>query len=607
MCGIFGAINGSSVTHSLLNGLEALAYRGYDSSGIAIVADSGLERRRAEGKIGNLQHAIDQAPLHGTTGIGHTRWATHGRPNERNAHPHMTDQVAVVHNGIIENYQQLREQLQRQGAQFSSETDSEVIPYLITQHLQQGLDHHSALRASLTQLHGSFAVAVIFKQTPNDIYAARMGSPIVIGQAQDAHYLASDSNALGGLAQRACHLEDGDVACISRHQVRITDAQGKAVDRCFTPLEESQASHDKQGFSHYMLKEIHQQPDIIEQLLDHYVHQGEGQDALTRVSQLLRRKERLGIVACGSSYYAGMVGKYWLEQLAAMPVDLDIASEYRYRSTPLTACSATLFISQSGETADTLAALRYTNVLDITSLSMVNAPTSAMARESSSSLQTRAGAEIGVASTKAFTAQLTLLALLTLQLGHSNRQLGEQRLQQCHAALQQLPQQMRSLLNAQVCIEAMASSIYNARNVLYLGRGIAYPLALEGALKLKEISYIHAEAYPAGELKHGPIALVDESLPVIVLAPPGPLQEKTVSNLREVASRGGQIFLISDQQGVELAGDAVSEALVMPDCDGLTMPLLYTLPLQLLAYHVALLKGTDIDQPRNLAKSVTVE
>ena len=607
MCGIFGAINGDSVTPSLLAGLEALAYRGYDSSGIAIAAASGLQRRRAQGKIDNLQHAVHQAPLDGTTGIGHTRWATHGRPDERNAHPHMTDQVAVVHNGIIENYQQLRSELKQQGVQFSSDTDSEVIPCLISQALQQGMDHFRAIRNSLARLQGSFAIAAIFSDNPDYIYAARMGSPLVIGKTEGAHYLASDSNALSDKADYACHLEDGDLACISRHQVIIVDHHGRTVEREFSPLEEGQGDHGKQGFAHYMLKEIHQQPDIIDQLLNYYRHQAAGQQALARTCQLLRSKQRLAMVACGSSYYAGMVGKYWLEQNAAMPVDLDIASEYRYRNSPMTADSAALFISQSGETADTLAALRYSKDMGISTLSMVNAPASAMARESDSFLQTRAGAEIGVASTKAFTAQLTLLALLTLELGKSNQQIDASTQIQHWGALHQLSHQMRSLLADQSNIERVAGRLRCARNVLYVGRGIAYPLALEGALKLKEISYIHAEAYPAGELKHGPIALIDDELPVIVLAPPGPLQEKALANLREIASRGAQIILISDQHGVDLAADNIQDAIVMPTCDVMAVPLLYSLPLQLLAYRVALIKGTDIDQPRNLAKSVTVE
>ncbi|ASP39652.1 glutamine--fructose-6-phosphate transaminase (isomerizing) [Bacterioplanes sanyensis] len=606
MCGIFGATNGSSVTSSLLAGLEALAYRGYDSSGIAIAAANGLQRRRAEGKIGNLQSTIEQSPVDGNTGIGHTRWATHGRPDERNAHPHMTEQVAVVHNGIIENYQQLRLQLQAQGVAFDSDTDSEVIPRLISQQMAQGLDQAEAIRASLQQLKGSFAIAAIFSDSPDCIYAARMGSPLVIGKAHDAHYLASDSNALASKATLACHLEDGDLAYIRRDQLHIHDHTGALVERPFEVLEESRVNNGKQGYAHYMLKEMHEQPGIIEKLLHHYGDHAAG-TSLDHAKLTLQHRQRLGIVACGSSYYAGMVGKYWLESIASLPVDLDIASEFRYRNTPLSSSSAHLFISQSGETADTLAALRYTKQLGITSLSLVNAPASAMARESAGFIETLAGAEIGVASTKAFTAQLMMLALLTLRLAESSAHCDAGTVKYAMDSLRHLPEQMRQMLKQQDAIQAIAGRLRRARNVLYIGRGMAYPLALEGALKLKEISYIHAEAYPAGELKHGPIALVDDELPVIVLAPPGELQEKTLSNLREIASRGAQITLISDQAGVDLAADGIQDAIVMPDCNAMAMPMLYTLPLQLLAYRVALLKGTDIDQPRNLAKSVTVE
>jgi glucosamine--fructose-6-phosphate aminotransferase (isomerizing) len=607
MCGIFGAINGGSVTNSLLAGLEALAYRGYDSSGIAVAGAAGLERRRAEGKIGNLQDTVSQAPLEGATGIGHTRWATHGRPDERNAHPHMTEQVAVVHNGIIENDQYLRAELQAQGVAFDSETDSEVIPQLISRHLEQGLDHVGAMRATLSRLKGSYAVAAIFNDTPGCIYAARMDSPLVIGRARDAHYLASDSKALGGKADSVCHLQDGDLARLTRDSLTIFDASGVEVERPFAPLDEIHASQGKQGHAHYMLKEIHEQPGIVEKMIEHYTDPDTGRAALDAAILELERLQRIGIVACGSSYYAGMVGKYWLEALAALPTDLDIASEYRYRNAPMSPDSATLFISQSGETADTLAALRHTKKKGIVCLGMVNAPASAMARESDAFLETLAGTEIGVASTKAFTAQLMLLALMTLRLAANTRRILDTEVAQHLDALQRLSAQMRDLLADQDAVQRVAGRLRRAGNVLFIGRGAAYPLALEGALKLKEISYIHAEAYPAGELKHGPIALIDGDLPVVVIAPPGPLQEKTLSNLREIASRGAEIVLISDRNGIEMAGDYAHDAIVMPDCDPFTQPLLYTLPLQLLAYRVALLKGTDIDQPRNLAKSVTVE
>jgi glucosamine--fructose-6-phosphate aminotransferase (isomerizing) len=607
MCGIFGVINGQSVTASLISGLKTLSYRGYDSAGIAVIGQDGLERRRAEGKLDSLVHTLDNSPLEGTVGIAHTRWATHGAPTRRNAHPHMTSRVAVAHNGIIENYHQLRDDLQKKGYQFESDTDSETIPLLITHCLDQGMDHDQALRKTLTALEGSFAIAVVFNDQPDRLFAARRGSPLVLGQSDGGYYLASDAHALSAVTSSICHLEDDDLACISRKALLITDLDGDSVERIMHPITTQLQVCDKQGYRHYMQKEIHEQPKVFEKTVAHYLDSTGGLVKLPEMPFRLEQLQRLGIVACGTSYYAGMIGKYWMEGIAGLPVDLDIASEYRYRNTPQNRDAATLFISQSGETADTLAALRHTRSAGLPCLSIVNVTGSTIAYESDGILQTLAGPEIGVASTKAFTAQLAVLLMLTLATARSNCQLDV--IEEIRLINQVLlvPQMMRNFLQEESAIRRIAAKLQHVNNMLYLGRGFAFPLALEGALKLKEISYIHAEAYPAGELKHGPIALVDDQMPVVMIAPPGPLFRKSLSNLREVNSRGAKIILISNQEGVNEARDYIEDAIVMPDIEEILQPILYTLPLQLLAYHISVLKGTDIDQPRNLAKSVTVE
>jgi len=607
MCGIFGVINGHSVTDSLLAGLSALSYRGYDSAGIAVIGQKGLERRRAEGKLDSLKHVLENSPLEGTVGIAHTRWATHGAPTQRNAHPHMTSRVAVAHNGIIENSQTLRYVLQKEGYQFESDTDSETIPLLITHYLEQGMNHSQAMRATLSMLEGSYAIAAVFNDQPDHLFAACCGSPLVLGQAKEGYYLASDTRALSTVSQSVCHLEDGDLACISRNKLFISGINAQPVKRTLHPITMVEQICSKQGYRHYMQKEIHQQPDVVNKTVAHYLDQSRTQVTLPTLPFKLEHLQRLAVIACGTSHYAGMIGKYWLEGITDLPVDLDIASEYRYRNTPRGNNEATLFISQSGETADTLAALRYAKKAGQACVSIINVTDSSIAHESDGLLPTLAGAEIGVASTKAFTCQLSVFLMLTLAVARAKAQIDAAEENRLLNKIQQLPTVMRDFLQNEQPIRRIAEKLQHAKNMLYLGRGTAFPLALEGALKLKEISYIHAEAYPAGELKHGPIALVDDQMPVIMIAPPGPLFGKSLSNLREVGSRGAKIILISNHEGVNEAQDYIDDAIIMPNIEELLQPLLYTLPLQLLAYHIAVLKGTDIDQPRNLAKSVTVE
>ncbi|MES9856594.1 MAG: glutamine--fructose-6-phosphate transaminase (isomerizing) [Sedimenticola sp.] len=607
MCGIFAAINGSSVTSSLIKGLGALSYRGYDSAGIAVISDHGLERRRVQGKLKNLTRSLKKEPLDGSIGIAHTRWATHGAPNRRNAHPHMTRRVAVAHNGIIENYPQLRRELEADGYRFHSDTDSEVVPLLITRRLHEGDAHAIAMRNALSQLEGSFAIAAVFGDDPDSLYAARQGSPLVIGHAEDAFYLSSDVNALGDQVDEVCHLQNGDLAHIDREQLTVTDFDGRPLVRKMHQSSVSPQAEGMQGYPHYMLKEIHEQPEVIERTLAAYLDAKNSGIKLPKLPFSAVDLPRLSLVACGTSSYAGMISKYWMESIAALPVDVDIASEYRYRGAPLNSEEAALFISQSGETADTLAALRHAKAGGQDVLSLVNVTNSSMAQESDTVLPTLAGPEIGVASTKAFTGQLAVLSLLTTAFARQRGCIDKHQARSLIEALQRLPAVMRDFLAHTTAIEQLAGKLRRYENMLYLGRGVMHPLALEGALKLKEISYIHAEAFPAGELKHGPIALIDDAMPVVVIAPPGPLFAKSLSNLREVASRGGKIILISDEHGIEEAGEFIHSSIAMPDTHEMLQPILYSLPLQLLAYHIASLNGTNVDQPRNLAKSVTVE
>ncbi len=607
MCGIFAAINDKSVTANLLSGLSLLSYRGYDSAGIAVVNAHGLMRQRAQGKVNNLQALLVQEPLDGTVGIAHTRWATHGLPNERNAHPHMTERVALVHNGIVENYGLLKERLESYGYEFESETDSESIAQLVTYYLDNGLDSIGALKQALAQVEGSYSIAMISKSDPDALYVTRKGNPLVIGKGVNGFYVSSDENALSTMTSSFMHLDDGEVAIINKNSLEVFTSSGKPRRAIFSEVKSVAEGATKEGYQHYMLKEINEQTDVFERCWHSYFDGDSGKIKLPSMKKPLSHYSRLSIVACGTSYYAGMVSKYWVEKFSGVPVDLDIASEYRYREAPIDANSVALFISQSGETADTLAAMRYAQAAGQTCIAMVNVINSTMALEADIVLPTLAGPEIGVASTKAFISQLTCLMMLTMALADANGRQGdiprEQRLQ----SLKGFKQILSTTLKRGKEVQALSHLLDGARDALFLGRGFSSAIALEGALKLKEISYIHAEAYPAGELKHGPLALVDENMPVIMIAPPDALFGKTLSNLREVASRGGKIILLSNAEGIERSADYIVGSFELPEVDPMLQALLYTIPVQLLAYHCALQRGNDVDQPRNLAKSVTVE
>ena len=605
MCGIFGVIHNENVTDNLISGLESLSYRGYDSAGIAVVNEQGINRCRAEGKINNLKNKLLTHSLKGNIGIAHTRWATHGLPNEMNAHPHMTEQVAVVHNGVIENYAELRASLEQDGYRFKSETDSESIALLITKNLDMGMNNEEALIQALKELTGSFSIVAVFNNDESKLYVAKHGSPIVIGADEHGHYVSSDENALFGKADFTCHLNDGDIALIETTKLTIKNNIGLVVERPMETINAVDGMSGKQGYAHYMLKEIHEQPEVIKRTVNQYIDKICHRTIFDDID--LSVAPSLSIVACGTSYYAGMVAKYWMESLACLPVNIDIASEYRYRGAPLNPAEVALFISQSGETADTRAAMEHAQSFKQKSISLVNVKNSAIANLSDVVLTTHAGPEIGVASTKAFISQLSVMLLLAINAAGKNIRISHKKEQDYIQKILTLPQQMEALLADTNEIDKAAEALASYSNILYLGRGIAYPLALEGALKLKEISYIHAEAYAAGELKHGPLALIDENMPVVVIAPSNDLFDKTLTNLREVASRGGKVLLISDKEGIEKSKDFIQHSITMPEIDPLLMPLLYSLPLQLLAYKISVIKGTNIDQPRNLAKSVTVE
>ena len=607
MCGIVGILGTDDVADRLLDGLKRLEYRGYDSAGIATVVDGAIERRRASGKLVNLAKELAAHPLPGTTGIAHTRWATHGGPTTNNAHPHATDEVAVVHNGIIENFKPLREELQARGRVFTSETDTAVVAHLISEQVEAGLSPQDAVRTALPRLHGAFALAILFRSHPDLLIGARLGSPLVVGHGEGETYLGSDALALAPLTQRIAYLDEGDWVVCTRDGAQVFDRDNNPVERAVTISGVTGALIDKGNHRHFMQKEIYEQPIVVAQTLRAYLHRFEGRVALPIPDFDLSGIRRVTIVACGTSFYAGMVAKYWFEQFARVPVDLDVASEFRYRAPVMDEGGLALFISQSGETADTLAALRHARSERQTIAVVVNVPTSTMAREADLLLPTHAGPEIGVASTKAFTCQLAVLAALAANLAKAKGRLSEADERQLVRHLAEAPAAINGALAYDESIEAMAGAIAGARDVLYLGRGTDYPLALEGALKLKEISYIHAEGYAAGEMKHGPIALIDENVPVVVIAPSGPLFDKTVSNMQEVQARGGKVVLISDYDGVAAAGDGCIATITMPKVHPLIAPLVYAVPVQLLAYHVAVAKGTDVDQPRNLAKSVTVE
>ena len=607
MCGIIGIVGQKDAADRLVDGLRRMEYRGYDSAGLCTLHDGQLVRRRAEGKLLNLVGVLAQDPAPGCVGIAHTRWATHGAPTANNAHPHATAEVALVHNGIIENFKPLREELEARGRVFESQTDSEVVAHLLSEQVERGASPEQAVMAVLPRLRGAFALAIAFRSHPDMLIGARLGSPLVIGFGDGETYLGSDALALAPLTQQITYLEEGDWAVLTREAACIFDKDNHPVERAVTTSGASAAAIEKGHYRHFMQKEIFEQPTVVAQTLRSYLRPLERQVALPQIDFDLSSINRITIVACGTSFYAGMVAKYWIEHFARLPVDIDVASEFRYREPVLEPGGLALFISQSGETADTLAALRHCRAEGQTIAVVVNVPTSSMAREADLLLPTHAGPEIGVASTKAFTCQLAVLAALAAHLavkrGRMNR--ADEALIVEH--LLEAPAALNAALAHDEEIAAMAPLIAPARDVLYLGRGADYPLALEGALKLKEISYIHAEGYAAGEMKHGPIALIDEQVPVIVLAPSGPLFEKTVSNMQEVRARGGRIVLISDTEGLAEAGEGCLATIAMPRVHPLIAPLVYAVPVQLLAYHVACAKGTDVDQPRNLAKSVTVE
>jgi glucosamine--fructose-6-phosphate aminotransferase (isomerizing) len=607
MCGIIGIVGKAPVAERLVDGLKRMEYRGYDSAGICTLHDGELVRRRAEGKLANLVFELDRHPAPGTVGIAHTRWATHGAPTAHNAHPHATDEVALVHNGIIENFRPLREALIARGRRFESETDTEIVAHLVSEQIEAGRSPENAVKAVLPQLRGAFALAIAFRAYPEILIGARLGSPLVVGYGEGETYLGSDALALAQLTQRIAYLDEGDWVVITREGAAIFDKDNNAVEREVTASGASAAAIEKGNYRHFMQKEIFEQPTVVAQTLRSYLRPVEMQVALPQIDFDISAIERVTIVACGTSYYAGMVAKYWFEQFARVPVDIDFASEFRYREPVLSPGGLALFISQSGETADTLAALRHCRAQGQTIAVVVNVPTSSMAREADLLLPTHAGPEIGVASTKAFTCQLAVLAALAAHFAVRKGRMSREDEAQIVRHLLEAPACLNAALDHDDEIAAMAHLIAPARDVLYLGRGPDFPLALEGALKLKEISYIHAEGYAAGEMKHGPIALIDEAVPVIVLAPSGPLFEKTVSNMQEVRARGGKIVLISDRAGLAEAGEGCLATIEMPRVHPLIAPLVYAVPVQLLAYHTACVKGTDVDQPRNLAKSVTVE
>jgi len=607
MCGIIGIVGQRPVSHHLVDALKRLEYRGYDSAGIATLVNGHIDRRRAEGKLVNLEQLIEAQPIEGIVGIGHTRWATHGAPTEVNAHPHATRKVAVVHNGIIENFQTLRAELEAEGHSFDTETDTEVVAHLLTQDLNSGADPEEAVRRMLARVEGAFALAMIFTGEHDLMIGARRGSPLALGYGDGEMYLGSDALALAPLTRRLTYLEEGDWVVIRRAEAQIYDADNQPVVREIKESAVSGAMIGKGNYRHFMLKEIYEQPAVVGDTLRALFNPSTRAVQMPPLPVDLAQVSRFTINACGTAYYAGLVGKYWLEQVARVPADVDIASEFRYREAPLPENGVAMCISQSGETVDTLESLRYAKSQGQTIISIVNVPESAIARESHATLSTLAGPEIGVASTKAFTTQLTVLAALAIATGVARGSIDGSTAARLTSALLEVPARIAEVLNHDERIREIALSVAEARDVLYLGRGSSYPIAMEGALKLKEISYIHAEGYAAGEMKHGPIALIDDAVPVVVIAPGDRLFEKTASNLHEVVARGGKPILFADRKGIEKVGAHAVHAIEMPEIDPFVAPILYAIPVQLLAYHAAVAKGTDVDQPRNLAKSVTVE
>jgi glucosamine--fructose-6-phosphate aminotransferase (isomerizing) len=608
MCGIIGIIGTSDAASRVVEGLRRLEYRGYDSAGVATLYDGkNIDRRRAEGKLVNLEEVLRNSPLTGQIGIGHTRWATHGAPTVTNAHPHMTSRVSVVHNGIIENFRDLRVSLGAKGHKLVTETDTEVIVHLITDYLDAGLDARAAAAAALEDLEGAFALAIIFEGEDDLMIGARRGSPLVLGHGEGEMYLGSDAIALAHLTNRITYLEEGDRVELTRTSHKVFDENGKDVLRPVKIVSAAAGLIDKGNYRHFMLKEIYEQPTVVGQTLGAYIDPLKGQVELPELPFDLSKIKRVTIIACGTSYYAGMVAKYWMEQIGRINVEVDIASEFRYREAVMEEGGLAIFISQSGETADTLAALKYAKSQNQHIMTILNVSQSSMERESDVVLHTHAGPEVGVASTKAFTCQLAVLACLAIAQAKANGQIDAKEEDRLCTALAEVPARMADVLNHDDDIKALAVDIAKARDVIYLGRGLDYPIAMEGALKLKEISYIHAEGYAAGEMKHGPIALIDEDVPIIVIAPSGRLFEKTVSNMQEVIARKGQVYFFTDVEGAKTDGEDAIATIALPMLDEFVTPLLYSIPVQLLSYHVAVEKDTDVDQPRNLAKSVTVE
>jgi glucosamine--fructose-6-phosphate aminotransferase (isomerizing) len=608
MCGIVGIVGQEPVAGRLVEALRRLEYRGYDSAGVATIHQGRLDRRRAEGKLFNLEKKLDAEPLPGVVGIAHTRWATHGVPNEANAHPHFVDGVAVVHNGIIENFSELKDELVAEGAVFQSQTDTEVVAHLLAKHIREGMSHRQAMLAMLNRVSGAYALVVMFQDDPDTIMAARFGPPLAIGHGRGEMFLGSDAIALAPFTNEITYLVDGDCAIMTRNGVEIIDYQGNPLRRRSQISQAAAFMVDKGNHRHFMEKEIYEQPEIISHALSHYIDFASNTVKPNGSEIDFGSVSGLAVSACGTAYLSGLIGKYWFERYARLPVEIDVASEFRYREMPLSPSQAALFISQSGETADTLASLRYCRDQGLKIGAVVNVKESTIARESDAIFPILAGPEIGVASTKAFTCQLAVLAALAIGAGRARGTVSaaDEKVMVRHLA--EMPRIMSRVLNdIQPQIEALSRDLSRFKDVLYLGRGTSYPLALEGALKLKEISYIHAEGYAAGELKHGPIALIDENMPVIVIAPHDRFFEKTISNMQEVAARGGKIIFITDEAGAAASKLPTMAAITLPNVDEIISPMIYALPIQLLAYHTAVFMGTDVDQPRNLAKSVTVE
>ena len=609
MCGIIGLISDKEVSSTLLEGLKRLEYRGYDSSGIATINNNKIERVRSKGNLSFLEEKLLSISLPGNIGIGHTRWATHGTPEEKNAHPHITDKVAVVHNGIIENNNQLRNQLVESGVEFSSDTDTEVVCHIITSYINSGLSSYDSIRATMNDIKGTYALGILVASDPSKLYAVRGGSPLAIGSSENENYIGSDTYSLSAYSDNITYLKDGDIAIIESNSYNIFDQSNVIVHRDRQSIIESVSLSEKGIFKHFMSKEIHEQPEVMGKSLANYIDMDNGTLDMPNLPYDLASISNVTLVACGSSYYAGLISRDWFEKFTNVKVDVEIASEFRYREPPMDSNGLTIFISQSGETADTLAALRHCKSLGQRTISIVNVGDSSMCRNSDASLKIYAGPEIGVASTKAFTCQLGVLACLAIKIGVSNGSLNQEQEKEYVQSLLSIPRLISNTLDKEDEIVDLAHDLSNITTTLYLGRGQMYPVAMEGALKLKEISYVHAEGYPAGEMKHGPIALLEKDLPVFMMAPSNRLYEKTISNLNEVIARDASVILLTDEEGLNNIGYLKNKVktFIVDETDIISAPFVYTLPNQLIAYHIALLKGTDVDQPRNLAKSVTVE